>query len=418
MHLFHSFVLSILPFLVTGIPLAEPRISTFNGIAIPIAKRVSAPFIDRSLHPSMVQNSIAKIQRGMVAYERNTGRPHPLAGGIITSSKRNTGSDTLTDYYNDLWYGTISIGTPPEDFTVDFDTGSSDLFVPSKNCSSSCAGHKAYDPSASSTSRDLGQTFSLAYGDGSTVSGEEYSDNVIIAGLVAKNQTIGAATQYSTGFQASQFPADGLMGMGFQSISVYDAPPPVENLISEDVLTSPMFGFKFASSGSELFLGGVDPAYDIAEFTWVPVTKEGYWQASFDKITVNKLPVLGLKNVDAIFDTGTTLIIGDPAGITDFFAPLELTSGAEPVSNSPGYYSIPCDFDTPISIYVGGKEIEISPDTFNFGPISNGSDRCLAGAAWLEELTGEFWILGDVFLQNTYTAWDVGNGRIGFADLA
>jgi hypothetical protein len=54
---------------------------------------------------------------------------------------------------------------------------------------------------------------------------------------------------------------------------------------------------------------------------------------------VNKLPVLGLKNVDAIFDTGTTLIIGDPAGITDFFAPLELTSGAEPVSNSPGYYS-------------------------------------------------------------------------------
>jgi Eukaryotic aspartyl protease len=35
-------------------------------------------------------------------------------------------------------------------------------------------------------------------------------------------------------------------------------------------------------------------------------------------------------------------------------------------------------------------------------------------------LTGRdtaFWVLGDVFLQNVYTAWDVGNGRIGFADL-
>jgi cathepsin D len=88
------------------------------------------------------------------------------------------------------------------------------------------------------------------------------------------DQTIGAATHYSTEFQASHFPADGLMGMGFQSISDYNAPPPVQNLISEHVLTSPMFGFKLAFSGSELFLGGVNPAYDIAKFTWVPVTKE------------------------------------------------------------------------------------------------------------------------------------------------
>jgi hypothetical protein len=29
----------------------------------------------------------------------------------------------------------------------------------------------------------------------------------------------------------------------------------------------------------------------------------------------------------------------------------------------------------------------------------------------------EFWILGDVFLENTYTAWDVGKMRIGFTDM-
>jgi hypothetical protein len=51
---------------------------------------------------------------------------------------------------------------------------------------------------------------------------------------------------------------------------------------------------------------------------------------------VNKLPVPLLENVKAIFDTGTTLILGDPTGIEDLFA---FFPGAEPVPNSSGYYS-------------------------------------------------------------------------------
>jgi hypothetical protein len=54
---------------------------------------------------------------------------------------------------------------------------------------------------------------------------------------------------------------------------------------------------------------------------------------------VNNIPVLGLEHINAIFDTGTTLILGGPAGIMDFFAPLELCAGAEEVADSPGYYS-------------------------------------------------------------------------------
>lgn len=53
----------------------------------------------------------------MDAYEVNTGKPYPLASGIKTTTKRGSGGVWLSDYYNDMWYGTISIGTPPKDFT-------------------------------------------------------------------------------------------------------------------------------------------------------------------------------------------------------------------------------------------------------------------------------------------------------------
>jgi len=296
---------------------------------------------------------------------------------------------------------------------VDFDTGSSDLFLPSISCNSSCSGHTMYAPNASSSAQDLGQTFFIGFGDKSNVQGEQFTDVVQIAGLKATTQTLGAATQY-TGFEIDQFPADGLMGMGFQSISAYNAPPLFQTLISEGVVTSPVFGFKLATSGSELFLGGTNSALYTGAFTWVSVTIEGYWQASFNSISVNGQPVLG--STVAIFDTGSVQIIGDPINIANLFKPI---SGALLAPDlAPGLYTIPCNFNTSISFDVGGKNINISPASFNLGPVPGSLDTCVAGAASDDSLTGVFWVLGDVFLQNVYTAWDAGNGLIGFADLA
>ena len=64
------------------------------------------------------------------------------------------------------------------------------------------------------------------------------------------------------------------MGMAFELISVYGVNPPVQNLVTEGVLSTPMFGFKHASSDSELFLGGVNPDYKEEDFTWVPLSYE------------------------------------------------------------------------------------------------------------------------------------------------
>jgi len=80
-------------------------------------------------------------------------------------AKSGTAQVPLTDYvdsgYDILYHASLSIGTPPQDFTVDVDTGSADLWVPS-NCSD-CGNHNQYDPGASTTSVDKGVRFAVVY---------------------------------------------------------------------------------------------------------------------------------------------------------------------------------------------------------------------------------------------------------------
>jgi cathepsin D len=119
----------------------------------------------------------------------------------VVNNKRQTGSDPLQDADSELWFGEISVGSTT--FTVDFDTGSSDLFLPGKDCDSTCSGHTIYTAEGA---KDAGQNFQLQFGDGSTVNGEVFTDSVTVAGLTASPQALGSAKVYSEGFQKSQFP--------------------------------------------------------------------------------------------------------------------------------------------------------------------------------------------------------------------
>jgi len=110
-------------------------------------------------------------------------RNDPQNKHISKTSASNGGQFSLTDDAGQLWHGTIAVGTPPISYTVDFDTGSSDLFLPGPTCNTSCEGHTIYNPNTSTTSKDLGKTFTLQYGDGSAVTGEQWNDTVIIDGL-------------------------------------------------------------------------------------------------------------------------------------------------------------------------------------------------------------------------------------------
>jgi hypothetical protein len=90
----------------------------------------------------------------------------------------------------------------------------------------------------------------------------------------AYGQTVGAALTYSTAFEEFNFPPDGLVGLGYEEISVYNSTPLFQTLVAQGCVTHPQFAFKLASTGSELYLGGTNPELYEGFFTYIPVTTQ------------------------------------------------------------------------------------------------------------------------------------------------
>ncbi|KAJ8518369.1 hypothetical protein ONZ45_g4558 [Pleurotus djamor] len=396
----------------TAIPAPEN-----NGIRIPLTKRSAVTNADGTVNIKALQSQIVrvsnKLNRGFAAFERNTGLIHP--NDFRNATKRATGADPLVDDQEVLWHGAITVGTPPKTFTVDFDTGMLSSAYARRLSDSrrqAVATSSSLRRTATSTSRNLGRTFNLAFGDGSTVSGTIFQDTVGLAGLTATTQAVGAATRYSTGFAIDEFPPDGLLGMGFQQISVFGANPVFQTLAAQGKTTASQFAFKLATSGSELFLGGVNSRLFTGALTQVPVTTVGFWQIQLTSANANGVAVPGRQ---AIVDTGTTLLLGPAADVARFYSNIP---GARDARNTvgAGFFTFPCNSLPPLSLTLGGRSFPISARSFNLGTLTAGSTTCVGGVAAVD--FNNMWILGDVFLENVYTVFDTGARQVGFATLA
>ncbi|KAH7914044.1 aspartic peptidase domain-containing protein [Hygrophoropsis aurantiaca] len=391
--------------------------SPTGSARIALQRRSNLHYFDGTVNVSSLRAHITsaetKIAHGRAAYTRNTGTTLPEFHSMPSSKRSVSGEDTLTDDNGVRWYGDITVGTPPSTYTVDFDTGSADLFLPGPDCGSTCDGHNIYDPTSSSSSKDVNNTFTLSYGDGSTVLGERWTDTVAIAGYTATNQALGVASQYSSGFTSPGFAPDGLIGLAFKSISAYNADSIFQTLAAQGALPEQVLGVKLTSSGSgsELRVGGTDSALYQGGFTWTDVVQEGYWQISVDGININGSEALS--SFPAIVDTGTTLILGQ----TDSVQQLYNSLGGKSIGG--GLYTLPCASmpGVDISIKLGGKAFVLGSDTFNFGTYNSTEGTCVGGISGSDNL-GDMWILGDIFLRNVYTVFDLGNSRVGYAELA
>jgi cathepsin D len=323
-------------------------------------------------------------------------------------------SESLTDENGDEeWAGSIDIGTPGQKFLIDFDTGSSDLWVPSSSCiSSTCSKKSKYEASSSSTSQKESGTFQIQYGDNSTVSGPVYEDTVTVAGVTVTGQAFSPVTTLSSSF--GDDPADGILGLAFPAISNLQKDPFFVNANSQGVVASNEFGFKLASSGSELYLGGANPSWFTGSIEFHGVVSTGYWQITGGSIASGR--TTAVSNFETIIDSGTTIMYGPPDAVKEFYSTV---SGSEVFDSSQGFYSFPCNSVPEVSFSWGGKSWAISSANFNLGSTESGSSSCVGALAGQNlGLGNNTWLLGDSFMKNVYTLFSFQQTAVGFATLA
>ncbi|XP_061570087.1 nothepsin [Cololabis saira] len=328
-------------------------------------------------------------------------------------------AERIYNYMDAQYFGDISLGSPQQNFTVVFDTGSSDLWVPSSYCiSQACAFHRRFKAFLSSSFQHDGQTFGIHYGSGHLL-GVMGRDTLQFGGLTVLNQEFGESVyEPGSAFVTARF--DGVLGLAYPSLADILGKPVFDNILDQKTLDQPVFSFYLSrgtntsSPEGELLLGGTDPDRYQEPIHWLPVTAKGYWQVKMDRVLVQGSTSFCPNGCPAIVDTGTSLI----AGPADDIIRLQQLIGARPTNI--GEFHLDCSrlSSLPtVTFVLGGTEFTLPSQRYVRKETYNNRHLCISGfqAVDIPSPDGPIWILGDVFLTQFYSVFDRGQDRVGLA---
>jgi len=343
-----------------------------------------------------------------------SARNQNLQDKIIVSNAVEHGVP-LSNYANAQYYGEIELGTPPQTFSVVFDTGSSNLWVPSTRCSSiACFLHRRYDAQQSESYKPNGTEFAIHYGSGSLEG--IISNDILQVGDIAIEEQDFAESVREPGFAFALGRFDGIFGLGYDNIAVKRVVPPFYHMVNRELIDQNLFSFWLnynegsdESNGGELVFGGIDENHYTGEIHYAPVQRRGYWEVLLEDVRFGD-ELLEIEPIGAAIDTGSSLFVL-PTTLADL---LNKELGAK--KNFAGQYVLECDTvpDLPVFCVVfSGREFCLNSVDY----ILNVQNQCISGFMGLDipEPAGPLWIIGDVFLRKFYTIYDHDNDRVGFA---
>jgi len=357
--------------------------------------------------------------------------------------RQQSNSAALIDQGADSSYlAAVSIGTPPQNFHVTLDTGSSDLWVANSTCltggtcGSSAAGFNQFASSTFQTVTQSGvpKSVTIRYGSG-TVIGTQASDTVSLNGFQISQQQWLLVNQATQNLIVGS--NTGILGLAFQSIASTGALPFWQSLATGNKLSSPEMGIYLSRNsnatgdvpGGTFTLGGTDTTLykGAIEFQNLATTSgtDTYWLLPVSSITVQgkSIPVPAGTAANAAIDTGTTLI-GAPTTVVQ--AVYAAIPGSQALTGQNlGFYIFPCATQVQVSVAYGGTSWPINPSDMIFQPVAPNSNMCVgsifdltAGTSLGTNSGAPSYVMGDTFLKNVYSIFRSNPPSVGFAQLA
>ena len=298
---------------------------------------------------------------------------------------------------------------------MDFDTGSSDMWVFNTQLSSDeKQGHTVFDPSKSTTFKPMeGSSFEVLYGDNSFASGPVGQESVTIGGANVPNQAVGLPTKVASAL-VGDTNSNGLVGLGFKNINTVQPiqqntffgnvqPSLVHNLFTANLKHSTVGAYEF---------GKVDQTQFVGKLAFSQVnTSAGFWQFTSNTFKVGDGTTVQVPTAaPAIADTGTSLMLMDPRIVQAYY---DKVDGAQ--LNDQGVI-FPCTSSLPdLHIQLAPTYLGKIPGAFiNYQPTGDG--MCFGG---LQTNAGQHvQILGDVMFKSQFVVFDGSGPSIGFAPHA
>jgi len=385
--------------------------SVLTDSAMPLTRASMLAALSSSAVHALVHLPLKKVPTEELPIVKEA-RDHVMNKDSISESTPS--KIIIHDYQNAQYYGDVKVGTPPQSFDVIYDTGSSNLWIPSKSMTEHFSKKHTYDSAASSTYIANGTKFNIQYGSG-PVSGFLSSDAVMVGDDTAlkidKYEFAEITDASGLGFAYSIGKFDGILGLAWDSIAVDGIPTVMTTLIKQNTVAEPVFSFFLGTSDGadgELILGGLDPTkFDAGSMHYVPLISETYWEVQLEGITVSGEKVSGASK--AIVDSGTSAI----AGPTEAVKAVASKIGAWDVL---GKFIVSCssaDKDT-FSFGLAGKEFAV-PGKDMVVPAALGECLLMILPLDVPAPNGPLWILGDIFMRNYYVAFDFGKKAVGIA---